>query len=213
MTKPRNLPVEIWDMIFLNLDYETLRKTRKLQSDYVKKATKFNVMNDAAKEGNYENMIWLKKNGCKYDTFDFSYAAKVGGLKVIKILKENDFPWDGWVSWFAAKKCDIETLTWLKENGCPIFYYDATRFAIEKNNVEMLRWIHENGHKFHRNRFIEAVQKGNIKVLNFFKEIDCSYHYSLMEHYAGKNCEPKKKSKIQKWVKENLDMNRKDESD
>jgi len=58
------LPQELQDKIYLYLDFETLKKTRTYQSNYVKRITKFNIVNDAAKFGNLDNMKWLKENGC-----------------------------------------------------------------------------------------------------------------------------------------------------
>jgi len=62
----KSLPIEIWDKIWLLCDAETLKKTRELQSNYIKKITEFFTFNDAAINGNFENMKWLKENNCPY---------------------------------------------------------------------------------------------------------------------------------------------------
>jgi len=64
---------------------------------------------NAALNGNLENMIWLKENGCLWNEKTFENAASNGNL---------------------------ENMKWLKENGCPISEY--TRRNIKKKyNIDI----------------------------------------------------------------------------
>ncbi|KAJ3317390.1 hypothetical protein HDV06_001658, partial [Boothiomyces sp. JEL0866] len=76
-----NLPTEILDKIWLLSDEETLKSTRELQNEYVKKITESFSMYDAARNGNLENMRWLKENNCPWGEETFGNAAEYGDLE------------------------------------------------------------------------------------------------------------------------------------
>ncbi|KAJ3250112.1 hypothetical protein HK103_004034 [Boothiomyces macroporosus] len=114
--KKRSLPTEIWDRIWLLCDENTLKGTRELQSEYVKKTTEFFTFTQAAKNGNLKNMKWLKENNCPLYIGTFREAANNGDLETMKWLKENNCPWDGWTFSVAEENGDLETMKWLKEN-------------------------------------------------------------------------------------------------
>ena len=107
---------EIIDKILLFTDYECLKKTRELQSEYVKKCTEYNYIHIAAENGNLDNMKWLKEQGCPWDESTFDYAAKNGNLENMKWLKEQGCPWDDDTFLFAAKNGNLENMKWLNEN-------------------------------------------------------------------------------------------------
>ena len=86
------LPQEIQDKIFLEVDFETLKRTRELQSNYINKVTMYDSIREAAKYGNLENMKWLKEQGCPWDSYTFKYAARNGNLENMKWLKEQGCP-------------------------------------------------------------------------------------------------------------------------
>lgn len=87
---------EIQDIIFLNLDYISLDKTRELQSDYIKKVTQRGEISKVALDGNLENMKWLKEQGCTLDTLTFVCAVQNGNLENVKWLKEQGCPETWW---------------------------------------------------------------------------------------------------------------------
>ena len=82
-----------------------------------------NIFTRAAKNGNLENMKWLKENGCPWNLWTFEYAALNGNLENMKWLKENGCPWDEQTFMRAAENGNLENMKWLKENGCPVSYY------------------------------------------------------------------------------------------
>ena len=47
----KSLPIEIWDKIWLLCDEETLKNTRELQSNYLKKITEFFTFGYATANG------------------------------------------------------------------------------------------------------------------------------------------------------------------
>ena len=107
---PVKLPIEIVDKIFLMLDYETLQKTRHWQSDYIKKMTQFNNLEEATKNGSLNNMRWLIANGCPLSKQIFSYAVDAENIEIVEWLKENNCPFDQWEYKLALLYYHIELL-------------------------------------------------------------------------------------------------------
>lgn len=109
------LPQEIQDQIFLHCDWETLEKSRDLQSEYIKNKTKYNNTKEAALNGNLENIKWLR---------------------------ENDYPWNAETFHYAEKHGNSDNIAWLRKNGCPTFdisffkttYKAFTNYCIELAN-------------------------------------------------------------------------------
>jgi hypothetical protein len=122
------LPQEIIDKIFLELDYENLEETRAIQSEYVQKCTEYFNITDASKNGNLENMKWLKEQGCPWNDYTFEYAATNGNLENMKWLKEQGCSLNIHVFNAATENGNLENMKWLKEQGCPwntrIFYHE-----------------------------------------------------------------------------------------
>lgn len=133
------LPQEIQDKILLKLDWETLERSRDLQSEYVKNRTQFKTITEAALHGNLENMKWLKSIGCHWDTDVFAVAAAKGNLEIMKWLRENDCPWDFRPFSYATRQGNLENMKWLYSNDC-IPYFDAY-----KAYPENVRWLKEVG--------------------------------------------------------------------
>lgn len=58
-----DLPQELQDMIMLKLDMDTLKRTRELQSEYVKESTRSMSLYLAEAYMNKRNVRWLKERG------------------------------------------------------------------------------------------------------------------------------------------------------
>ena len=122
------LPQEIQDKIFLYLDYNTLEKTRVLQSDYVKKITRYDNYIDAVNDST--DRKWINNNGVWE-------ASKKGNLDNIKWLLSNkvavndNFSFDGEVALHddifhlmfenAKKNDNYEIIKWMLKN---LNFYD-----------------------------------------------------------------------------------------
>jgi len=92
---------------------------RYMKSNYPKINNTTYTFAEMAKNGNLENMKWLKENGCSWNELTFFNAAKNGNLENMKWLKENGCPWNEWTFRCAARNGNLENIKWLEENGCP----------------------------------------------------------------------------------------------
>ena len=137
------LPTDIWNKIWLSfVDEETLKNTRELQSDYVKKWTESFKMQDAAKHGNLGNLKWLLANKFCKNTFP-SATAKHGNLEIMKWLLENNCPWNSYTFYQAAEYGNLENMKWLLENKCP-WDIDSYSNAVRFGNSQVINWLQDN---------------------------------------------------------------------
>ncbi|KAJ3314712.1 hypothetical protein HDV04_005718 [Boothiomyces sp. JEL0838] len=113
------LPVEIWDTIWLNCDEDTIRRTRKLQSEYVKEITNCFTFDDAVRAGNLKNLKWLLKlhnpKRARMERITFSTAARIGNLEVMKWLLDNGCEWSPNTCEIAAVHGNVQNLIGLKK--------------------------------------------------------------------------------------------------
>ena len=69
-------------------------------------------------------MMWLKEEKCSQDKVAFrtaAAAAKHGSFQNMMWLKEQGRRWDVNTFWYASKHENPEILKWLQDNGCPSF--------------------------------------------------------------------------------------------
>lgn len=104
--------------------------------------TRIKQFTSAAKNGNLENMKWLKENGCPWDANTFASAAKNGNLDNMKWLKENGCPWDANTFANTAEIGNFDNMKWLKENGCPWDERTSDQAAKNKHN-HIVNWLRE----------------------------------------------------------------------
>jgi hypothetical protein len=104
--------------------------------------------------GNIENMKWLKYNNCPIDEYSFECSIHSNKLSVIK---------------------------WLIDNDCPYTYdSDITLQVIENGNLDILKYLRSIGYKFNDpSLFNKACEQGNTKILDWLKDINCPYQYSI----------------------------------
>lgn len=69
------------------------------------------------KNGDLENMKWLKDQGCPWDEYTFVYAVENGDLECLQWLKEQGCPWDDRIFTYPTQKGDLKVLKWLKDQG------------------------------------------------------------------------------------------------
>jgi hypothetical protein len=58
-----------------------------------------------------------------------------GHLEVLQWVRANGCPWDGWTCSWAAKGGHLEVLQWVRANGCPWFQVTRTT-AVQLGYVE-----------------------------------------------------------------------------
>ncbi len=83
------LPQELYDLIFLDLDFSTLENCREIQSEFVKSTTLYSNFNDAIKCDNFKALKWLKEQGYTWDWNTYTIALENGNLKIIEWLKDQ----------------------------------------------------------------------------------------------------------------------------
>lgn len=186
------LPQEIQDRIFLelgsdNIGFETLEKTRDIQSYYVRQCTQFNDIEKAAECGNLDNIKWLRTNGHEWyvnqyfgQSYVFRAAVKFGDFNIIKWLYENGCPLKDYeLTEIAAENDDFECMKWLHKMGCElspeIFQITATL-----GDLDMMKWLHENGcswssEKYDDSIFYAAAIFGNLDNMKWLHENGCPW--------------------------------------
>jgi hypothetical protein len=110
----KQLPQELQDKIFLYLDYDTLKKCRELQSEFVKSTTQNANFEDAARNGNLRNLKWLKNKGNPWTYFTFIFAVENENLEILKWLKNQGCPWDTFAFSYAAEKGQLSGFKMVK---------------------------------------------------------------------------------------------------
>lgn len=135
------LPQEIIDIIFLYLPYNTLKRTREIQTDWVKNYTFHESIYKCVKFKNKKNLIWLIKNNYPLDSVLFERVIGTYNLEFLKFLKLNGCPWDENSIISSLIHCKMDIFNWLVNSGCP-FSYKSINHAKNlgnKNAEEILR--------------------------------------------------------------------------
>ncbi len=110
------IPQELLDIIFMELDFSSIEKSRSLQSDYVKKCTEYSTITEAAKNGNLHCVKFhhINRNkGCTTSAMD--WAVYNGHLDVVKWLHEN------------------------RKEGCTTYAMD---YAAKNGHLDVVKWLH-----------------------------------------------------------------------
>ena len=154
------LPDDIWSLIFLEYcDFDSLVNSRVLQTKYVKGCTESNIMFNAIEASNLKNVKWIHQciKGFKWRTTNLMFAAINGDLEMMMWMKTNGCPWDSYTFRFAAENCNgtnFEVLEWLRINNCPWNHHTFLKRYIEQPAV--IEWLlnhsvalNDNCHCFH----------------------------------------------------------------
>lgn len=83
------LPIDIIDRIFLNLPWKKLEQTREIQSNYVKKATKYNNYIEAIHDNNIQCIEWLSYRKLVLDIGVIEEARSSKNEKILKWIKNK----------------------------------------------------------------------------------------------------------------------------
>jgi hypothetical protein len=128
------------------LDYTMLHFTSKELRKYIvgKALKKYYICYSAVESGHLEVLKWTRENGCHWDKWAYTLAAKNGRLNVLKYLRKNGCPQDEWACAYAAKNGHLDVLKYLRKNGCPQDEW-ACAYAAKNGHLDVLKWLRENG--------------------------------------------------------------------
>jgi hypothetical protein len=126
----------------------------------------------AAKTCNLEILKWLIDDGCSFNGMTFEAVANIGNLNIMKWLKENNCPWDASTFSYACGNGNLQNMIWLKENDCPYDEY-AFHFAVRLGNIENLIWLKENEFPWNETTSAWAIEAGNSDVIMWLKDNGC----------------------------------------
>ena len=94
-------------------------------------------------EGNLDVLKYAHENGCPWDEWTCSNAAKGGHMNVLEYAHENGCPWEEFTCYSAAKGGHLDVLKYLHENGCPWNRYACVE-AAKGGHLDVLKYTHEN---------------------------------------------------------------------
>ena len=178
------LPQEIQDRIFLelgsdNIGFVTLKRTRMLQSPYVRRSTQFNNIGDAILLGNLTNIKHLYKLGHNFFIYDVYTACAYGHLDIIKWMYENNnykFHLCERMFYEAITSGNLDMVKWLHSIDCQAdesAVYAAIMLDIwninanSNNGLKILKWLLENNFPAHK---WVPVNTENIEMVQYLKE-------------------------------------------
>lgn len=193
------LPQEIQDKIFLELgpdDFETLERTRVIQSEYVRQCTQFDNMEEAVKNGNLNNMKWLHSQEDEWsniwddDLEPFIETMNIINndikLTILKWLHRIGRPFDDNIFTEAVRIGDLNIMKWLHEVGCP-FGYDTFAESAFSNNLDNMKWLYNAGcrwiteednrayHYTDNDTFEISAKEGNLDIMKWLYDIGCPF--------------------------------------
>lgn len=106
-------------------------------------------INDAAFEGHFEVVQWLRANGCSWSDLTCEYTALRGHLKILQWLRASGCPWDEWTCAYAAGAGHLEVLQWAIANGCPRNVWICMH-AARNGHLNVLQWLRANDYPWNK---------------------------------------------------------------
>lgn len=180
------LTQDIIDMIFLYCDWDTLNKTRKLQSNYVKNITEYNDMKYAALYGNFKNLKWLYFNGSILYHNVFEYSAKNTKSNIIEILswlKEKKCPYRSETLYYNYMHIHIDILRWLNNNVVPFDDFDCdykiVDIYINDTEFNLIKYLDKNNGIFTKDMYVYGIIGNNTNLIKWLNENNCPYDQKI----------------------------------
>lgn len=140
----------------------------------------------AAHGGQKRLLLWLRMNGCTWDTDTFSGAAQGGHPGLLRYLRGQGCPGDVSACDMAAYGGHLGVLKWLRRKGYPWGASTCTA-AAGQGHLEVLRWARENGCAWSTNTSMVAAKEGHLPVLVWLYDNHCPWEWQtiLEEASAG----------------------------
>lgn len=180
------LTQDIIDMIFLYCDWDTLDKTRNLQSNYVKNITEYNDMKYAALYGNFTNLKWLYFNGSILYHNVFEYAAKNTKSNIIEILswlKEKKCPYRSETLYYNYMHINIDILRWLNNNVIPFddfeCNYKLVDFYINDTSFDIIKYLDKNNGIFTKDMYVYAIMLNDFDLIKWLNKNNCPFDENI----------------------------------
>ena len=130
--------------------------------EWVQRCTETNVMKDAIRNGNLDNVKWIWNQNSNWDDYEdvnifFSLAAKKGHFEILK---------------------------WLHEQNCPegsrtispinLSQMNAFSMAAEYGSSEIMKWLKEKSYEWDQWILPSAAINGNFKNIKWLKDVGCT---------------------------------------
>ena len=137
------LPVELQDKIFLYCDFNTLKKTRELQSKYIKDLTKFDNYTDAIRAKNLDCMKMLYRSGFDIPGSSIKELLKTGTLEMVIWFYEVDYHINYHFMELVACNPDVRVIDFLfNKLNVKLLAGNIFRNAVRCGNLEVVKWLH-----------------------------------------------------------------------
>src|SRR5579872_5781423 len=99
---------------------------------------------NVAFEGYLNILMYLRNNGCDWNSSTCSNAALNGHLEVLKWARENGCDWNSYTCTYAARNGHLEVLKWARGNCCDWDRNDCLKYAKQNNHKLTMEWIINN---------------------------------------------------------------------
>jgi len=127
---------------------------------------------EAAGGGHVDSLKYLIRNGCPWDESSWNWAIFDGELEVLKYLHSLNCAWDASSTFQAARRGQLECLQYLHEEGCP---WDgrATYAAAHDGHLHILKYIFEQGGPWEADACLEAINCARVECVRYMLEHKC----------------------------------------
>ena len=200
-TMQMSLFYKLPDEIFLHLlhycETDEIENTRAWQSKVVQHCTETRDMIQAVKNGNLDNIKWIKERmdnnasqvgivreggGVAAESREdsdrwedvFTTAAKHGYFDIMKWLKQVGCSWGSDTFFAAAEHGNLDIMKWLKQVGCPRSS-ETFAAAIFHGSLDNMEWLKANGFSLDFSAFDAAVNCGHLEHLEWLRENGCPW--------------------------------------
>lgn len=147
---------------------------------------KYSVCEEAAYDGDLEELKKMHLAGCPWDKNTPVQAAENGHLDCLQYTHENGCPWDEDTTSLASKNGHLDCLQYAHEHGCPWNIF-AVELAAENGHLDCLCYAIENGCHWNKRTLLVAAKYGNLDCLRYAFENTEGDYDNRIPFYACKN--------------------------
>jgi len=127
---------------------------------------------EAAGGGHLDCLKYLIRNGCPWDETCWNWAIMYGELDVLKYLHSLDCAWDASSTLQAALWGQLECMRYMHEEGCP---WDgrATHAAAHDGHLHILQYIYEQDGPWEADACLQAISLAHVECVRYMLEHKC----------------------------------------
>lgn len=184
----------------------------------------YHVCFGAARNGNFDMLIWAREYGYIWSDCASDIAAEKGHIEILKWAKLNNCYLSDRVCYKAALHNQLAVLQWARNNGCEWNIHTSV-CAAYGGNIEVLKWVYNNGCKIDSHVCSYAAYKGHFELLQWIRSIGCSWtsetcacavlgnHFDILKWAVANGCDidaktytiaiKYKRTNIIKWYSDN----------